>query len=348
MIKKLAKKNLIPVAVCLAVIAVVAITVGMSLKKAPLGNSQISDTATEMIADNELVSNMAGEASADSSADEPAAVDAEPEVQIAMIEDGVFRGTGISNDNAIETVEISSDNMAENEASTGSLDITGVENPEALAEQETAELAVDSLEAIEPEAADDENTIVMLSFDEETIVKRIDGYEEKPEIKEEPKKEKEITLTGMSQSNDVAKKSKELVCKYNPKMDITLSDEEYEILCRIVEAEAGDQDIYGRILVANVILNRTQYWEFPDTVKGVVFQVNSKGAVQFSPISDGSFYRVKISKKTKKAVNSALSGDDYSDGALYFFMRSATSTSKASWFDSLEFVLKYGCHEFFK
>ena len=34
--------------------------------------------------------------------------------------------------------------------------------------------------------------------------------------------------------------------------------EERQILERIVEAEAGDQDLEGRILVANVILNRVQ------------------------------------------------------------------------------------------
>lgn len=168
------------------------------------------------------------------------------------------------------------------------------------------------------------------------------------DVKKDDNVKKELVLTGLSQGEKKAKKSKELVCRYNPEMDIELSDEEYEILCRIVEAEAGDQDVYGRILVANVILNRTKFWEFPDTVKEVVFQVNSNGAVQFSPISDGSFYRVEISDLTKKAVNSALAGDDYSDGALYFFMRSATSASKASWFDTLDFVLKYGCHEFFK
>lgn len=47
--------------------------------------------------------------------------------------------------------------------------------------------------------------------------------------------------------------------------------EERQILERIVEAEAGDQDLEGRILVANVILNRVHSNHFPDTIKGVVF-----------------------------------------------------------------------------
>ena len=35
-----------------------------------------------------------------------------------------------------------------------------------------------------------------------------------------------------------------------------MSDEDYDTLLRIVEAEAGSEDIKGRVLVANVIMNR--------------------------------------------------------------------------------------------
>ena len=52
---------------------------------------------------------------------------------------------------------------------------------------------------------------------------------------------------------------------------MTLSEHDYQILCRIVEAEAGGEDINGRILVANVILNRMESPIFPGTVEGVVF-----------------------------------------------------------------------------
>lgn len=138
--------------------------------------------------------------------------------------------------------------------------------------------------------------------------------------------------------------SETLTYKYNRKMDIEITDEEYEVLCRIVEAEAGDQDVYGRILVANVILNRVRYKkEFANNIIDVVFEPN-----QFAPTRDGSYYTVKVDDLTKEAVNRATSGEDYSQGALYFFMRSATSASKASWFDTLKFLFKYGCHEFFK
>lgn len=117
-----------------------------------------------------------------------------------------------------------------------------------------------------------------------------------------------------------------------------------EILEKIVEAEAGDQDVRGRRLVANVILNRVRSKNFPNTVKGVVFAHR-----QFSPVSNGSYYRVKVSETTKKAVKQALDGVDDSKGALYFMWRSGSDSGNVSWFDrELTKLFSYGCHEFFK
>ncbi len=128
---------------------------------------------------------------------------------------------------------------------------------------------------------------------------------------------------------------------------ITLSDDDFQILCRIVEAEAGGEDINGRILVANVILNRVESSIFPNTIEGVVFQ-KSNGTYQFSPIWDGRYYRVKVSEETIEAVERALLGEDYSKGALYFAARKAAAPEKMRWFDNhLTRLFQYGGHEFF-
>lgn len=129
---------------------------------------------------------------------------------------------------------------------------------------------------------------------------------------------------------------------------LKLPAEQLRVLETIVEAEAGDEDVYGKILVANVVLNRVIGEEFPDTVKEVVFQSNGK-TYQFSPVRKGGrYYTVKVSEHTRTAVARALAGEDYSDGALYFFARRYTSAKKANWFDtSLRKIVEYGCHEFF-
>ena len=150
------------------------------------------------------------------------------------------------------------------------------------------------------------------------------------------------------ESTKATSKSDPLVKSYNKKMVKTLSKDELDILYRIVEAEATGEDIYGKILVANVILNRVNSKKFPNTVEKVVFQKNGN-TYQFSPTKDGRFWSVKVTDETIEAVSRALEGEDYSNGALYFFARRLTSQKKASWFDnSLRKVVKYGCHEFYK
>ena len=128
---------------------------------------------------------------------------------------------------------------------------------------------------------------------------------------------------------------------------IEITQSEYENLLRIVEAEAGGEDKKGKMLVANVVLNRVENEDFPDTVTEVIFQ-SENGTTQFSPISDGRFYTVKISQETKEAVDAALRGEDNSQGALYFVARKAADDNKLRWFDkNLNRLFAYGGHEFF-
>ena len=50
------------------------------------------------------------------------------------------------------------------------------------------------------------------------------------------------------------------------------SESDYNVLLRIVQAEAGNCDIEGRVMVANVILNRVEDDAFPNTITKVVYQ----------------------------------------------------------------------------
>lgn len=54
--------------------------------------------------------------------------------------------------------------------------------------------------------------------------------------------------------------------------EICVSDEEYELLKRIVAAESQTQELEGRKAVVEVIFNRVLSEEFPDSVKGVLSQ----------------------------------------------------------------------------
>lgn len=125
---------------------------------------------------------------------------------------------------------------------------------------------------------------------------------------------------------------------------MAVSQDDYQVLLQIVQAEAGVCDDKGKILVANVILNRVKSGEFPNSVRSVVYEPS-----QFSPVSNGSINSAKVTADTMQCVDRALAGEDYSGGALYFMNRGGSRSGAVSWFDShLTFLFQHGGHEFFK
>ena len=124
---------------------------------------------------------------------------------------------------------------------------------------------------------------------------------------------------------------------------IRYTDEDYQVLLRIVQAEAGICDKRGKILVADVIINRVLSKEFPNSVKAGVYEPS-----QFQPVSNGAINSVKVTAETIECVDRALDGEDYSNGALYFMNRRG-SGSAAAWFDRhLTYLFAHDGHEFFR
>ena len=123
----------------------------------------------------------------------------------------------------------------------------------------------------------------------------------------------------------------------------SLEDQEYQVLLKIVEAEAGCEDTEGRMLVANVVMNRVRNGYFPNTVTEVVYQ-RPDGTAQFSPVSDGRIDTVNVSQGTIDAVARVMNGEDISQGALFF----RSVRSRSGWFDQkLSRVLEHGNHIFY-
>ena len=112
--------------------------------------------------------------------------------------------------------------------------------------------------------------------------------------------------------------------------------EEVKILQRIVEAECTGQEIECKINVANVILNRVESDSFPNTIEEVVFQKH-----QFSPISDGRYYEVEVTKDTIKACEKAFIEKDTTDGSTFFCNpRDVKNLQTQKWFKKLIYVMK--------
>lgn len=102
---------------------------------------------------------------------------------------------------------------------------------------------------------------------------------------------------------------------------IDLDKKSYDILCRIVEAEATGGNIEQKMNVASCIIARVNSDDWPDTVEGVVFQNNGK-VWQFSPISDGRYYTVPIKESTEEAVNYILKNGPVHDYTFFCTQKS--------------------------
>ena len=86
-----------------------------------------------------------------------------------------------------------------------------------------------------------------------------------------------------------------------------------ELLAICVQAEAGNQSLTGRRMVADVILNRVDDPDFPDTIEGVITQ-----RYQFSSYWDGGMDRVyEPDELTIRAVQMELEHRSY-PGLIYF------------------------------
>ena len=129
-----------------------------------------------------------------------------------------------------------------------------------------------------------------------------------------------VPLTSRSGSRDVK------VIK-GERIDYNFTEEEIEILERIVEAEVTGNSYYeGKLAVANVILNRIESPRFPNTVKGVVFAQN-----QFTPTKDGRYYTVKVTELTKQVVADAINGARAVPDDAYYF---CTPRAGKGWFET--------------
>jgi N-acetylmuramoyl-L-alanine amidase len=94
---------------------------------------------------------------------------------------------------------------------------------------------------------------------------------------------------------------------------LKLTDKEVEWIAQMIHAEARGEPYLGQVAVGAVIINRIKSSQFPNTVRGVLFQ---EGA--FQPIRNGSFYR-PASEQAYRAALEALNGNDPTNGALFFF-----------------------------
>lgn len=94
------------------------------------------------------------------------------------------------------------------------------------------------------------------------------------------------------------------------------TEEDLKWLSKIVEVESSHNDLEMMLAIANVVNNRVEDKRFPNTVKDVIFEVNTH--VQFPPAHKDSFPSVEPSLYSKIASKNALEGKNNIGNALFF------------------------------
>ena len=112
---------------------------------------------------------------------------------------------------------------------------------------------------------------------------------------------------------------------------------DYELLARVISAEARGEPYSGQVAVGAVVLNRVRHPSFPNSVSGVVYQ---KGA--FSCVDDGQINMAPVAS-AYRAAKDAVNGVDPSGGAIYYY-NPKTATSK--WIRSRPVICSIGAHVF--
>jgi len=139
-------------------------------------------------------------------------------------------------------------------------------------------------------------------------------------------------------STDAAKVSAETNIQNSP---ISVSNEEKDLLARIVEAEAKGEPYEGKVAVATVVLNRLESPDFPNSITEVINQVVGD-SYAFTPVQNGEINK-PASEESVRAAEEALTRTNRLDEAVFFYNPEIATDD---WIRSRSVIKTIGNHVF--
>lgn len=91
-------------------------------------------------------------------------------------------------------------------------------------------------------------------------------------------------------------------------------DHQIKLLAQLIHAEAGNQDLKGKQLVGEVVLNRMRSGNFPNTMEEVIYQEGS-----FGVIKDGAFEKAKNQITEEDLEAARLAWEEPLDQNILYF-----------------------------
>ncbi len=123
----------------------------------------------------------------------------------------------------------------------------------------------------------------------------------------------------------------------------SFSNADLDLFARLVHSEAAGEPFVGQVAVAASVLNRVRSSRYPNTLRGVIYQVES-GFYQYSPVLDGRI-NLTANESARRAVREAINGSDPSLGATGFYNPRKTSNR---WVRQQPVTTVTGNHVFFR
>lgn len=117
------------------------------------------------------------------------------------------------------------------------------------------------------------------------------------------------------------------------------SQNDYQLLARVISAEARGEPFVGQVAVGAVVLNRVQSPSFPNSIAGVIYQPGA-----FSCLDNGQF-NTTVASSAFRAAQNALNGWDPTNGAIYYYN---PVTANSAWIRKRPIMLTIGNHVFCK
>lgn len=119
---------------------------------------------------------------------------------------------------------------------------------------------------------------------------------------------------------------------------ISLDYEDAQRMLKIAFAEAGNQGIEGQLRVMQVIWNRVNSPDYPDTIEGVISQEH-----QFQSYRNGSYQSAEPTEETHEALALFEANKNHDSNIIAF----ETSTNGRSLERYFSFLYTFKDHDFF-
>lgn len=120
---------------------------------------------------------------------------------------------------------------------------------------------------------------------------------------------------------------------------INITNDDLELLSKLVTGEARGESYEGQLAVAAVVINRVKDPRFPDSIEGVIYQKNA-----FSVVNDGSI-NMSPTESAYKAAKEALYGLDPTNESVFFWN---PDIATCKWIQTLDPHMRIGNHVFAK